>query len=135
MVPLPIAGMFALAADRFLPLVLRVIACSSAAYSFGFIGNKAPSRGCVSLLDLESQDVAFKGADNLRPPRWSAAWLWVYRSALPPCFGSELRPYQAQRRMASILSAEWPRRWLPNMGLGRPFRIFGAAWRGRIAVI
>jgi superfamily II DNA or RNA helicase len=85
-VPLAEGRHLALAADRFLPLVLAL-------HSLQLSGVLVETSG---KLRLSRADVAFKGADNLRRLADLLQGRGLTQPRLPPGFGTELRPYQAQ---------------------------------------
>jgi superfamily II DNA or RNA helicase len=96
-VPLADGRHLALAADRFLPLIL---ALHSLKLSGSFLDASAKIRlshaDVVPLLALETEDFAFKGADNLRRLAGLLGGRGWSTPSLPPAFVAELRPYQAQ---------------------------------------
>ena len=96
-VPLADGRHVALAADRFLPLVLALHSLQLSGIFVDASGKlKLPRADVVSLLALENQDFAFKGADNLRRLAGLLQGRGLTDPHLPPDFGAELRPYQAQ---------------------------------------
>jgi superfamily II DNA or RNA helicase len=96
-VPLADGRHLALAADRFLPLVLALHSLKLSGVLVEAPGKIRLSRAdVVPLLALESQDFAFKGADNLRALAGLLQGRGLIHPALPPGFVAELRPYQAQ---------------------------------------
>jgi superfamily II DNA or RNA helicase len=87
----------ALAADRFLPLVLALHSLKLSGIFIEASGKiRLPQADVVSLLALENQDFAFKGADNLRRLAGLLQGRGLTPACLPPGFGAQLRPYQAQ---------------------------------------
>ena len=96
-VPLADGRHVALAADRFLPLVLALHSLQLSGIFVDASGKlRLPRADVVSLLALESQDFAFKGADNLRRLAGLLQGRGLTHPRLPPGFGAELRPYQEQ---------------------------------------
>jgi len=96
-VPLADGRHVALAADRFLPLVLALHSLKLSGVFVETAGKLRLSRAdVVPLLGLENQDFAFKGADNLRRLAGLLQGRGLTDPHLPPGFGAELRPYQAQ---------------------------------------
>jgi superfamily II DNA or RNA helicase len=96
-VPLADGRHLALAADRFLPLVLALHNLKLSGVLVETSGKIRLSRAdVVPLLGLESQEFAFKGADNLRRLAGLLQGRGLVQPRLPPGFGAELRPYQAQ---------------------------------------
>jgi superfamily II DNA or RNA helicase len=96
-VPLADGRHLALAADRFLPLVLALHSLNLSGVLVETSGKIRLSRAdIVPLLALESREFAFKGADNLRRLAGLLQGRGLTQPRLPPDFGTELRPYQAQ---------------------------------------
>jgi len=96
-VPLADGRHLALAADRFLPLVLALHSLKLSGVFVEMPGKIRLSRAdVVPLLALENEDFAFKGADNLRRLADLLQGRGLSHPQLPPAFGAELRPYQAQ---------------------------------------
>jgi superfamily II DNA or RNA helicase len=96
-VPLADGRHVALAADRFLPLVLALHSLKLSGIFVETSGNIKLSRAdVVPLLALENADFAFKGADNLRRLAGLLQGGGLVPASLPPGFRAELRPYQAQ---------------------------------------
>lgn len=95
--PLADGRHLALAADRFLPLVLALHGLRmSGAFEDGSRKIRLSRADVVPLLGVENESFAFRGADNIR----SLAGLLQSRGLtgpeLPPTFRATLRPYQAQ---------------------------------------
>jgi superfamily II DNA or RNA helicase len=87
----------ALAADRFLPLVLALHSLRLSGVLVAASGKIRLSQAdMVPLLALENEDFAFKGADNLRRLAGLLGGRGLICPALPPGFGAKLRPYQQQ---------------------------------------
>ncbi|MEA2835728.1 MAG: hypothetical protein QOD89_278, partial [Bradyrhizobium sp.] len=96
-VPLADGRHVALAADRFLPLVLALHSLRLSGVFVETSGNIKLSRAdVVPLLALENEDFAFKGADNLRRLAGLLQGRGLVPAGAPPGFRAELRPYQAQ---------------------------------------
>jgi superfamily II DNA or RNA helicase len=96
-VPLADGRHVALAADRFLPLVLALHSLKLSGVFVEASGNIRLSRAdVVPLLALENEDFAFKGADNLRRLASLLQGRGLVPAGVPPGFRAELRPYQAQ---------------------------------------
>jgi superfamily II DNA or RNA helicase len=95
-VPLADGRHVALAADRFLPLVLALHSLKLSGVFVEASGNLRLSRAdVVPLLALENEHFAFKGAGNLRRLAGLLQGRGLVPAALPPDFRAELRPYQA----------------------------------------
>lgn len=87
----------ALAADRFLPLVLAL----HGLHMSGAFGNasrkiRLSRADVVPLLGVESENFAFRGADSLRRLAGLLQTRGLTAPDLPPTFRATLRPYQAQ---------------------------------------
>jgi superfamily II DNA or RNA helicase len=96
-VPLADGRHVALAADRFLPLVLALHSLRLSGIFVETAGTIKLSRAdVVPLLALENEDFAFKGADNLRRLAGLLQGRGLVAAGVPPGFRAELRPYQAQ---------------------------------------
>ncbi|WP_375411016.1 SNF2-related protein [uncultured Bradyrhizobium sp.] len=96
-VPLADGRHVALAADRFLPLVLALHSLKLSGIFVETSGNIKLSRAdVVPLLALENEAFAFKGADNLRRLTGLLQGRGLVPARMPPQFRAELRPYQAQ---------------------------------------
>jgi superfamily II DNA or RNA helicase len=96
-VPLADGRHVALAADRFLPLVLVLHSLKLSGVFVETSGAIKLSRAdVVPLLALESEHFAFKGADNLRRLAGLLQGRGLVPAGVPPGFRAELRPYQAQ---------------------------------------
>jgi superfamily II DNA or RNA helicase len=96
-VPLADGRHVALAADRFLPLVLALHSLKLSGVFVETSGNiKLARADVVPLLALENADFAFKGADNLRRLAGLLQGRGLVPAGVPPGFRAELRPYQAQ---------------------------------------
>ncbi|MCP3469397.1 DEAD/DEAH box helicase [Bradyrhizobium sp. CCGUVB1N3] len=95
--PLADGRHLALAADRFLPLVL---ALHSLHLSGAFVDARKKiglSRAdVVPLLGVETENFAFRGADNLRRLAGLLQVRGLTAPDLPPTFRATLRPYQSQ---------------------------------------
>ncbi|MBB4368138.1 superfamily II DNA or RNA helicase [Bradyrhizobium sp. cir1] len=95
--PLADGRQLALAADRFLPLVLALHSLHlSGTLADGSNRIRLSQAEVVPLLGLENENFVFRGADNLRR---LASLLQVHgltAPELPPAFRATLRPYQAQ---------------------------------------
>jgi superfamily II DNA or RNA helicase len=86
----------ALAANRFLPLVLALHTLRLSGVFVEASGTiKLARADIVPLLALENEGFAFKGADNLRRLAGLLQGRGLVPAALPPGFRAELRPYQA----------------------------------------
>ena len=95
--PLDDGRHLSLAADRFLPLVLALHTLNLTGAVTGKAGKIRLSRAdIVPLLGLESQEFAFKGADNLRRLAGLLHTRGLAEISMPPAFKAALRPYQAQ---------------------------------------
>jgi superfamily II DNA or RNA helicase len=95
-VPLADGRHVALAADRFLPVVLALHSLRLSGVSFEAPGTIKLARGeVVPLLALESENFSFKGADNLRRLAGLLQGRGLIAADMPPGFRAELRPYQA----------------------------------------
>jgi superfamily II DNA or RNA helicase len=95
-VPLADGRHVALAADRFLPLVLALHSLKLSGVFVEASGNLRLSRAdVVPLLALENEHFAFKGAGNLRRLAGLLQGRGLVPASLPPGFRAELRPYQA----------------------------------------
>lgn len=88
----------ALAADRFLPLVLALHGLQmSGAFVDGASGKVRLSRAeVVPLLGVENEHFAFRSADNLRRLAGLLQTRGLTAPELPPSFRATLRTYQAQ---------------------------------------
>jgi superfamily II DNA or RNA helicase len=87
----------ALAANRFLPLVLALHTLKLSGVFVEASGTiKLARADIVPLLALENETFAFKGADNLRRLAGLLQGRGLVSASLPPGFRAELRPYQAQ---------------------------------------
>jgi superfamily II DNA or RNA helicase len=96
-VPLADGRHVALAADRFLPLVLALHSLKLSGIFVEASGNiKLARADVVPLLALENADFAFKGADNLRRLAGLLQGRGLVPAGIPEGFRAELRPYQAQ---------------------------------------
>jgi superfamily II DNA or RNA helicase len=95
-VPLADGRHVALAADRFLPVVLALHSLRLSGVSFEASGTiKLARADVVPLLALESENFIFKSADNLRRLAGLLQGRGLVPAAVPPGFRAELRPYQA----------------------------------------
>ena len=95
-VPLADGRHVALAADRFLPLVLALHSLKLSGVFVETSGNiKLARADIVPLLALENEQFAFKGADNLRRLASLLQGRGLVPAGVPPGFRAELRPYQA----------------------------------------
>ena len=96
-VPLADGRHVALAANRFLPLVLALHTLKLSGVFVETSGTiKLARADIVPLLALENETFAFKGADNLRRLAGLLQGRGLVPASLPPGFCAELRPYQAQ---------------------------------------
>jgi superfamily II DNA or RNA helicase len=85
----------AVAAARLLPLVLALHAMHlSGHFSAASVKAALSGRDVVSLLDLETGDFVFRGADKLRRLAGLVRSQELARPTLPAGFTAELRPYQ-----------------------------------------
>ncbi|WP_448043126.1 DEAD/DEAH box helicase [Bradyrhizobium liaoningense] len=95
--PLTDGRQLALAADRFLPLVLALHSLHlSGTLSDGSRKIRLSQAEIVPLLGLENDKFVFRGADNLRRLASLFALRGLAAPDLPPTFRATLRPYQAQ---------------------------------------
>jgi superfamily II DNA or RNA helicase len=95
--PLADGRHLALAADRFLPLVLALHGLRLGGIFTDTPGNIRMSRAdVVPLLGLENEKFAFRGADNLRRLADLFRDRGLSEPPLPDSFRARLRPYQAQ---------------------------------------
>ncbi|UPK39656.1 DEAD/DEAH box helicase [Bradyrhizobium sp. 186] len=93
--PLADGRYLALAANRFLPLVLALHSLRLS--GFDASGKIRLSRAdLVPLLGLENEHFAFRGADNIRRLAGLLQTRGLVPPPLPDSFRAELRPYQAQ---------------------------------------
>jgi superfamily II DNA or RNA helicase len=94
--PLADGRHLSLAANRFLPLVLALHSLKLS----GLFADKAEIKlsraDAVSLLALENETFAFRGADNLRRLAGLLQVHGLSEPRLPASFRAKLRPYQAQ---------------------------------------
>jgi len=96
-VPLADGRYLAMAADRFLPLVLALHSLTLGETFVDGSGKIRLSRAeVVPLLGLETGDFVFKGADNLRRLAGLLASQGLPDPPLPADFNAVLRPYQMQ---------------------------------------
>jgi superfamily II DNA or RNA helicase len=96
-VPLADGRHVALAANRFLPLVLALHTLKLSGVFVEASGTiKLARADIVPLLALENETFAFKGADNLRRLAGLLQGRGLVPASPPPGFRAELRPYQAQ---------------------------------------
>jgi superfamily II DNA or RNA helicase len=129
----------ALAADRFLPVVLALHSLRLSGISIETSGTiKLARADVVPLLALENTDFAFKGADNLRRLAGLLQGRGLVPADLPPGFRAELRPYQAlgvawldllrESGLGGVLA--------DDMGLGKTVQILALfaleKWRGNL---
>ena len=95
--PLTDGRKLALAADRFLPLVLALHSLHlSGSLAGGSKKVRLSQAEVVPLLGLESESFLFRGADNLRRLANLLQLQGLTAPVLPPTFHATLRPYQAQ---------------------------------------
>lgn len=87
----------ALAADRFLPLVLALHGLHmSGAFEDGSRRIRLSRADVVPLLGVENESFAFRGADNIRRLAGLLQSRGLAAPELPPTFRATLRPYQSQ---------------------------------------
>ncbi|MET4799439.1 DEAD/DEAH box helicase [Bradyrhizobium sp. LB11.1] len=95
--PLADGRHLALAADRFLPLVLALHGLQmTGAFAHGAGKLRLSRMDIVPLLDVENEKFTFRGADNLRHLAGLIQSRGLTAPQLPPTFRATLRPYQAQ---------------------------------------
>lgn len=95
--PLADGRYLALAADRFLPLVLALHSLRlSGFFTTGSDKIRLSRADVVPLLELENEKFAFQGADSLRRLAGLLQAKGLTAPDLPPTFRASLRPYQAQ---------------------------------------
>lgn len=95
--PLTDGRQLALAADRFLPLVLALHSLHlSGTLADGSKKIRLSQAEVVPLLGLENESFVFRGADNLRRLANLLQLRGLAAPELPPTFRATLRPYQAQ---------------------------------------
>lgn len=95
--PLADGRHLALAADRFLPLVLALHGLRmSGAFEDGSRKIRLSRADVVPLLGVENEHFAFRGADNLRRLVGLLQARGLSAPELPTTFCATLRPYQAQ---------------------------------------
>ncbi|MBW8880193.1 MAG: DEAD/DEAH box helicase, partial [Asticcacaulis sp.] len=94
--PLDDGRHIAVAAERFLPVILALHSLNLAGVFVGDNGRLRVSRAEVAtLLDFESGDFVFRGADGLRRMAGLLHADGLTPMAPPPGFCADLRPYQA----------------------------------------
>ncbi|WP_349630138.1 DEAD/DEAH box helicase [Bradyrhizobium manausense] len=97
LLPLADGRHVALAADRFLPLVLALHGLHMSGAFADASGKIRLSRAdVVPLLGVENERFAFQGADSLRRLAGLLQARGLTAPELPPTFRATLRPYQAQ---------------------------------------
>lgn len=97
LLPLADGRHLALAADRFLPLVLALHGLHMSGAFDGASGKVRLSRAeVVPLLGVENEHFAFRSADNLRRLAGLLQTRGLTAPELPPGFRATLRAYQAQ---------------------------------------
>lgn len=97
LLPLADGRHLALAADRFLPLVLALHGLHMSGAFDGASGKVRLSRAeVVPLLGVENEHFAFRSADNLRRLAGLLQTKGLTAPELPPGFRATLRTYQAQ---------------------------------------
>ncbi len=97
LLPLADGRHVALAADRFLPLVLALHGLHiSGAFEDASRKIRLSRADVVPLLGVENERFAFRGADNLRHLAGLLQARGLTPPELPPNFRATLRPYQAQ---------------------------------------
>ncbi|WP_369724358.1 SNF2-related protein [Bradyrhizobium sp. LLZ17] len=97
LLPLADGRHVALAADRFLPLVLALHGLRmSGAFEDASRKIRLSRADVVPLLGVENERFAFRGADNLRHLAGLLQARGLTTPELPPTFRATLRPYQAQ---------------------------------------
>ncbi|HEV2157357.1 DEAD/DEAH box helicase [Bradyrhizobium sp.] len=97
LLPLADGRHIALAADRFLPLVLALHGLHMSGVFEDASGRIRLSRAdIVPLLGVENERFAFRGADSLRRLAGLLQARGLTAPELPPTFRATLRPYQAQ---------------------------------------
>ncbi|MCK1678393.1 DEAD/DEAH box helicase [Bradyrhizobium sp. 147] len=95
--PLADGRQLALAADRFLPLVLALHSLHmNGTLADGSKKIRLSQADVVPLLGLENENFVFRGADNLRRLAGLLQTRGLTAPDLPPTFRATLRPYQAQ---------------------------------------
>ncbi len=95
--PLADGRQLALAADRFLPLVLALHGLHmSGAFTDASKKIRLSRADIVPLLGVENENFAFRGADSLRRLAGLLQARGLSVPELPPTFLAALRPYQAQ---------------------------------------
>ena len=95
--PLADGRYLALAADRFLPLVLALHSLRlTGLFTTGSEKIRLSRADVVPLLELENEAFAFQGADSLRRLAGLLHVRGLTAPDLPPTFRASLRPYQAQ---------------------------------------
>lgn len=97
LLPLADGRHVALAADRFLPLVLALHGLhASGAFQDASSRIRLSRADVVPLLGVETESFAFRGADSLRHLAGLLQARGLTAPELPPTFRAMLRPYQAQ---------------------------------------
>ncbi|WP_050044710.1 DEAD/DEAH box helicase [Bradyrhizobium sp. LTSP849] len=97
LLPLADGRHVALAADRFLPLVLALHGLHmSGAFEDASRKIRLSRADLVPLLGVENESFAFQGADSLRRLAGLLQARGLTAPELPPTFRATLRPYQAQ---------------------------------------
>jgi superfamily II DNA or RNA helicase len=97
LLPLADGRHVALAADRFLPLVLALHGLHmSGAFGDASRSIRLSRAEIVPLLGVENESFAFRGADSLRRLAGLLQARGLTAPELPPTFRATLRPYQAQ---------------------------------------
>lgn len=97
LLPLADGRHVALAADRFLPLVLALHGLhASGAVQDASSKIRLSRADVIPLLDVETERFAFRGADNLRHLAGLLHARGLAAPELPSIFRATLRPYQAQ---------------------------------------
>lgn len=94
--PLADGRQLALAADRFLPLVLALHGLHLSGSLDGSKKIRLSQAEIVPLLGVENERFVFRGADNLRRLANLLQLRGLAAPDLPPTFRATLRPYQAQ---------------------------------------
>ena len=95
-VPMADGRHLALAADRFLPLVLALHSLNLSGVFLASGKIRLSQADMVPLLALENEAFAFKGADNLRRLAGLLGGRGLTCPGLPVGFAAKLRPYQEQ---------------------------------------
>ena len=130
-VPLPDGRHFALAADRFLPVIRALYGLELNGLAPGQSGKIKLSRAeIVPLFALETGAFAFKGIDSLRRLADLLRDRQPDELVLPPGFTATLRPYQPRRRLAAVPAGAGLGGVLADdMGSGQDRADAGALWR------